>query len=161
MLKRHIKYVTFLGETVEEDHWFNLTERELSNLDLKNEGGFQGLIRRMIETTDTPQLIELFEQVVLASYGELSADGKVFRKKDGELAKEFVDSAAYDALYMELIGDANELAEFINGIIPEKLRNQANSPEAQAKIEALKKEYHLDRAAATPKPTDHMPKTKK
>lgn len=152
MLKKHIKYTTFLGEEVEEDRYFHLTERELANLELKNEGGFEGLVRAMIETTDIPKLTALFEEIVLASYGELSADGKTFHKRNGELARDFVDSSAYDALYTELIGDANKLAEFINGIIPDKLQAKVNSPEAQQKIEELKKQYGI---------ADHMKKQNK
>lgn len=144
MYKEHIVYTDFDGNQQEEDDYFNLSKTELAQLELKSPGGFEGMVRRMIETTDVPKLTELFEKIVLESYGEKSADGKHFYKKGGELAKEFVDSAAYDALYTKLITDTNALIAFINGIVPNDLREQANSPEAQKKIEELKKEYHVN-----------------
>lgn len=143
MHKEHIVYTDFDGHQQEEDDYFNLSKTELAQLELKSPGGFEGMIRRMIETTDVPKLTELFNQIVLASYGEKSADGKHFYKKGGELAKEFVDSAAYDALYTKLISDTDALIAFVNGIIPNDLVEQANSPEAQEKIEELKKQYGI------------------
>lgn len=144
MIKKTIKYTDYNGTERTEDFWFNLNTRELANLELKSEGGFEGMIRQMMATTDIPKLTDLFEKIVLASYGEISPDGKRFIKKDGELAKEFVETEAYVQLYLELISDANKLSAFINGIVPKNIAQNMNSDEAKKKIEELKKEYHIE-----------------
>lgn len=144
MIKKTITFEDFDGNTRTEDHWFHLTEAELSELELENYGGFNGLIRRMIETTDTPELTKLFKQLVLKSYGVKSADGGAFVKRGGELAKEFVDTAAFNALWTELIADPDKLNAFFVGILPKKLQANINSPEVKAKIDNLKQEYHLN-----------------
>lgn len=143
MLKKTISYTDYLGNDRTEDFYFNLSERELANLELKNYGGFEGLIRQMAATTDVPKLTELFEKLVLMSYGEIAPDGRRFIKQNGKLAEEFMETEAYTKLYMELITDPDKLAAFIRGVIPKDLAKDMDSPDVQNKLEDLKKEYHL------------------
>lgn len=141
MLKKTITYTDYDGNKRTEDFYFNLNKRELANMELKTYGGFEGLIRQIANTTDVPKLTELFEKIVLESYGEKSPDGRRFIKEEGKLAKEFVETEAYSELYMELISDPDKLAAFVNGIIPADLAEQMNSPETQKKIEEFKAEH--------------------
>lgn len=145
MFKKRIEYVDFDGNKRSEDYYFNLSASELARMSLQMPGGFEGYVRKMIETTDVPELTKLFERLVLMSYGEKSPDGKRFIKGDNNaLAKEFRESAAYDKLYMELINDPDKLSEFINKIVPEDLVEKSKSPEVQNKITEMKKEYGLE-----------------
>lgn len=144
MLKKKIKYTDYNGVERTEDFYFNLSEAELAKMELHQEGGFENYINRMITTTDTVGLTKLLEDIVLMAYGEKSPDGKRFIKKNGELAKEFMETEAYSKLYIELFSDTNKMLEFINGIVPQTVRDKANSPEVQEKVTEFKKEYAGD-----------------
>ncbi len=144
MLKKTITYTDYLGNERTEDFYFNLSTRELANLELKNYGGFEGLIRQMIATTDLPKLTELFEKIILMSYGEIAPDGRRFIKEGGKLAEEFMETEAYTQLYMELISNPDKLSAFVSGIVPKDLAQSMETPEAKQKLEALREEFHLN-----------------
>ena len=84
------------------------------------------MLRRIIESKDTPEIIKIFEDIVLKSYGEKSADGRQFIK-DEEKTKAFMQTPAYDQLFLELIGDANKAAQFIVGIVPSEIAKKIGS----------------------------------
>lgn len=117
MLKRSIKYKDFNGNEVSEDFYFNLTLTELVEMEFSATEGLEDMIRRIIETENKPALIAEFKKMILAAYGIKSDDGKRFVKTD-ELREDFKQTAAYDALFMELVTDANAAATFVGAIIP-------------------------------------------
>ena len=55
------------------------------------------------------------------SYGIKSSDGQYFEKSE-EILKRFKSSPAYSELFMELATDDNGAAAFINGVIPNDLK---------------------------------------
>lgn len=129
MLKKTVTYENFNGATVTEDLYFNLTKSELTNLQLSKEGGFDAYIQRIVDAKDTPELAKAFRDIILMSYGEKSADGKRFIKlaSDGhKISDDFSQSAAFDALYMELITDDKAAAAFINGVVPQNVEKPNN-----------------------------------
>ena len=92
-----------------------------TELQLSKTGGFDAYLKRIVDTQDIPTLAQEFKDIILMSYGEKSEDGKRFIKKaaDGHrLADDFVESAAYAALYTELFTDDGAAADFVNSIIP-------------------------------------------
>jgi hypothetical protein len=134
MFKRDVTYEDFDGEKVTETFYFNLTKSELVELEVGFEGGLKEAIERIIKTEDHKELIKEFKRIVLLSYGIKSPDGKRFMKSD-ELRTEFSQTAAYDALFMELATNENAAADFVNGIIPkdfakelEKAQQNGSSP---------------------------------
>ena len=74
-------------------------------------------------TQDLAELIALFKDIILRSYGVKSADGEEFQKSD-ELRTKFENTAAYQALFMELATSDEKGANFINGVVPANLRAQ-------------------------------------
>ena len=132
MLKKEISYVDFLGVERKETFYFNLTESELTEMELKVAGGFASYLKRITEAKSTPELIEVFKKIILDSYGEISEDGRRFNKSK-ELSEDFSHSAAYDALFMELSTDANAASEFINGIVPSRISKQLTEKELEVK----------------------------
>lgn len=63
------------------------------------------------------------------SYGERSeeGDGRAFIKYDSDgrrLSNKFKQTAAYDALFMELAMDADKFAKFVTAILPKDLQGQ-------------------------------------
>lgn len=118
MLKKTITYTDYNGVERKEDSYFNLTVTECREMDLSSEGGMVERINKIIDAKDVPALYNLFKGIILAAYGEKSADGKSFVKKNGELAQAFTETPAYDILMNELCTDAKAASEFVNGVIP-------------------------------------------
>lgn len=138
MYAKKIAYTDFNGEKREETFYFNLTEEEISSMELETEGGLRSIIERIIETKDKPELIRLFKKVILSSYGEKSNDGKYFRKEDsvrGKYSDDFKATEAYSVLFMELATQDNAAAEFINSILPAKAREELAKQQNVPKIE--------------------------
>ncbi len=124
MLQKTIKYKDYNGNERSKTFYFNLNKAELAEMQLTTKGGLDEMIQRIINTQDVPKLIEIFKDIILKSYGEKSADGEVFIKKDEnghKLADRFAQTEAYSELFMELSTDSTEAAAFINGIIPDDL----------------------------------------
>jgi hypothetical protein len=120
MLKRDITYENFNGESITETFYFNLTKTELIKLEVDKEGGLQATIQRIIESKDNKSLIEEFQSIILMSYGTKSDDGKRFIKSE-ELREQFSQTAAYDALFMELATSDDAAAVFIKGVVPKDI----------------------------------------
>lgn len=126
MLKKTIKYTDFNGVDREEDFYFNLTEAELAEMNLMTKGGLKGYLEAIINTQDTPAIAELFKTIINKAYGVKSPDGRKFTKSP-EILDDFIYTQAYSNLYMSLIADADAAANFVNGIIPKNIADQANA----------------------------------
>jgi hypothetical protein len=116
MLKRAIKYIDFDGKPREDILYFNLTEPEVVRLDVKFPGGLEEYINNLDEEVNPQDILSLFEEVIRASYGEKSDDGRYFVKDPGAVNL-FYQSAAYSALFVDLIKDADKAASFFNGLL--------------------------------------------
>lgn len=124
MLKKRIKYTDYNGEEREEDFYFNLTKAEIIELELSTTGGLKNMIEKITDSKDMPQLIALFKRLIKMSYGEKSPDGKRFIKSD-DLSDAFTQTEAYSELFMELATDDTAASDFVNGILPPDLAQEA------------------------------------
>ena len=129
MVVKKIKYTDFNGVEREEEFMFNLTEAEITEMELTTDGGLTDSIKKIVSAQNTPEIIKTFKMLLLKSYGEKSADGRRFIKSD-ELSKEFTQTNAYSQLFMELAYDDNAAIAFINGIIPESMRERVDASRA-------------------------------
>lgn len=126
MLKHTLKYKDFNGKEEVGDFYFNLSKSELVEHTGGEEGGedLETIIRRITKTSNMGALLREFRKIVLKSIGKRSADGSRFVKSQ-EIASDFVDSNAYEALFEELVLDdptGGKLADFIIGILPSEMR---------------------------------------
>lgn len=117
MLKKTIKYTDYNGVERIEDFYFNLTQAELTEMELTTSGGYAEKLDKIVKAQDTPTIIKVFKELILTSYGEKSDDGKRF-VKNKELSDNFTQTEAYSTLFMELASNADAAGEFVNGIIP-------------------------------------------
>ena len=129
MVVERIKYTDFNGLDREEEFMFNLTEAEITEMELTTDGGLSDSIKKIIAAQDTPQIIKVFKMLLLKSYGEKSADGRRFVKSD-KLSEEFAQTNAYSQLFMKLATDDKAAVAFINGIMPDSMQEKAagNNP---------------------------------
>jgi hypothetical protein len=124
MLKKTITYTDFNGDEVSEDFFFHLSKAELVELELSYEGGLTEQIRRIAAAEDGKAIIAEFKKIILGSYGQRSPDGRRFIKNQ-TLRDEFESTEAYSTLFMELVTDADKAAEFVQGVIPKDLAEEA------------------------------------
>ena len=116
MLKKVVKYTDFNGEVQSEDLYFNLTEPEVVRLDVQFEGGLVTYIENLNDEINPQDVLTLFEKIIKASFGEKSDDGKYF-VKNPETTNLFYQSAAYSAIFVELVQDADKAASFFNSLL--------------------------------------------
>ena len=128
MIKKTITYTDFLGTERTEDFYFNLSKTELNDMQMSVDGGFAAQLDKMIKAVDNKEIYKAFRKIVLASYGELSADGKYHIKEDEhgfKLCNRFRQSPAYEVLMDEITKDESTIAEFCNGIMPREITEAA------------------------------------
>ena len=124
MVVEKIKYTDFNGLEREEEFMFNLTEAEITEMELTTDGGLSDSIKKIIAAQDTPQIIKVFKMLLLKSYGEKSADGRRFVKSE-ELSEEFSQTNAYSQSFMKLATDDKAAVAFINSIMPDSMQEKA------------------------------------
>jgi hypothetical protein len=124
LLKKTITYTNFNDEEVSEDHYFHLSKAELVELEMSYEGGMSEWLKRIIDAEDGKTIIAEFKKIILDSYGVRSPDGKRFIKND-EVRDAFLSTEAYSTLFMELVTETDKAVEFINGIVPSGLADEA------------------------------------
>jgi hypothetical protein len=124
VLKKTVTYTDFNGEEVKEDFFFHLSKAELVELEMSHEGGLSSAMERIIETDDRAAIVAEFKKIILLSYGKKSADGKRFIK-NATLREGFESTAAYSALFIELVTNTDSAVEFMNGVIPADMAEEA------------------------------------
>lgn len=134
MYKKMITYTDFSGVERTEEYCFHLSKAELIKMELMTKGTFTDMLQRIINAKDTPDIIHEISELLLASYGVRSEDGRFFRKSP-EIRADFENSEPYSVMFMLLLSNDDEAANFINGIMPEDVAKSA-----AVDIEALRKQ---------------------
>lgn len=117
MVTKSITYTDFLGTERTEEFQFHLSESEIMDLQITTDGGIDKVIEKIINSKDTPGLVSLFKELILVSYGRITQDGRQFEKSE-ELKKAFSQSAAFNKMYVDMLTDDEDAADFVKAIIP-------------------------------------------
>ena len=96
-------------------------------------------LQKMIESQDSPEVVRIFEEFILRSYGEISADGKYFRKSD-EIRNDFLNSQAYNHIFVELTTTTDAMTAFVNGIMPKITEKRRKEIEKEMQEQKEKQE---------------------
>lgn len=136
MLKKTVTYTDFNGDEVSEDLFFHLSKAELVELELSREDGLSESLRRIVEAEDGKAIIAEFKSIILGSYGKRSPDGKRFIKNQ-QLREEFESSEAYSVLFMELVTNTQSAIDFVNGIVPVGMVEEATKTLERANLTAV------------------------
>lgn len=138
MLKKTMTTVDFGGTERTEDYYFNLTKAEIMEMQLCTDGGFVETVKKIVEAKNQLELTHLFKKIIYASYGVLSPDGRKFVKNQ-QVLDDFMATQAYSDLYIELLsGDGKAAEDFVNGILPKDLTNEAaKAPVSQPGLAVL------------------------
>ena len=128
MYKKTITYTDYNDVEQTEDFYFNLNKAELMRIQLQNNGTLQAKLERLINTRETSEIAQIFQDIIDMSYGVKSDDGKRFIKNQ-EVLDAFKQTEAYSELYVELTTNTDAAVEFITGIIPAKIAEQLDKEE--------------------------------
>ena len=130
MYKKSITYDDYNGMSRTEDFYFHLSKAELAEMELSKVGGFNEYVQRIINADDREEIIRLFKDLILKSYGIKDETGKRFIKND-ELSTAFSQTEAYSELFIELLTDTDAAIEFVNNIVPQEIKQKAESAAKQ------------------------------
>lgn len=129
MLAKPITYKDPFTDTERtETFYFNFTEAEIAEQELAAEGTLKEQLEAIVAASRGREIIEAFKRIIFESYGVRTETGG-FRKSKA-LSEEFMSSAAYSALFMELLEDPNAALQFIEQIMPAARRGKSNQPKA-------------------------------
>lgn len=117
MIKKTMTFIDYDGNERTEDFWFNLNKAEVAKMELGTTGGIQKMIERLVQEQDSARIVEIFDQMICASYGKKSPDGKRFIKSQ-DLLDKFKQTEAYSDLFIELLGHPDMAAAFFNEVLP-------------------------------------------
>ena len=117
MLKKTITYTDYNGVERTEDFMFNLTKAEILEMQLAKDGGMDAAIKKIVDAKDAPEIMKVFKDLILKSYGIVSDDGRRFIKSK-EISDSFAQTEAFSMLFMELATDTDAASAFVNGIVP-------------------------------------------
>lgn len=155
MLKKDIQFEDHEGRTRVEAFYFNLTRSEIIEMavDERGNASIQEFLQKIIQAENNKQLIQEFKNFIMIAYGE--REGDFFRKSE-EISLKFTQHPAYDALFWELTTNDGKFAEFINGLIPKEVRDDAQEM-VNAQAEEIKSQILNGPAQPTETPDFKLP----
>ncbi len=116
MFKIPITYVGFDGKEKTRDFYFNLTKGEIAEIHLALPGGFDGFLDRLNDEPDVADIVNVFKQLILKSYGKRTAENKFIKSK--EISEEFAATDAYSELFLKFIDNEDDFVnKFLEGAI--------------------------------------------
>jgi hypothetical protein len=124
VLKKTITYKDFNDEEVSEDLFFHLSKAELVEMEVSHDGGLSAFLQKIVDSQNGKEIVTEFKNIVLSAYGKRSSDGKRF-VKNATIREEFESSEAYSTLFMELVTNTDSAIEFVNGIVPQDMTQEA------------------------------------
>lgn len=124
MITKTITYEDYNGNKRTEEHYFHMTKAEVAKMELSVKGGMAEMIKRIVNAQDGPEIMKVFEDLIIKSYGVKTLDGRGFDKNPAHV-EAFMQTEAYSILFMELIEDAEKAAAFFTGILPSDLQEEA------------------------------------
>lgn len=127
-----LKFHTFTGAEATETLRFNLTEDELRDLVRRNPMFDLNFLSYVSKEQDLNKMLDVVQELIVVSYGEMSDDGKYFRKSD-DRALDFLQSAAYEEFkrYLFKSEDGHEFLEFLTKVFPKNVADQMKKRAAE------------------------------
>lgn len=131
MIKKTISYVDFNGTERNDDYYFHLSIPEATRFAARfGEQGWEAGIKQIVDDGDLEEVLSLFEDIILTSYGQKSPDGRTFEKSK-EMKDKFSNSEAYAQLFEELVTSEDAMTQFVKGIgmsTAQQLASKATEP---------------------------------
>lgn len=124
MIKKEVEFTNYNGDTVKQSFYFDLSEAEVSELQVEHNGRLTEYLQKIVDAQDSKEIVRYFKKLMILAYGEKSQDGNYFIK-DEETKRHLIYSPAYSKIFMELATDDEAGAAFVQGILPPDLEKRA------------------------------------
>jgi hypothetical protein len=129
MITITVKYEDLNERVCTEDLYFHLYKHQAMDL-LNGEGGLKQQLTNLMTTEDGEVAYDAFKNLVQASYGAKTDDGRF--EKDDEATRRFMSGPAFDAL-IDLLESSEQVAlDFVTGIFPKGMLDEAKMEAAKA-----------------------------
>ena len=69
MLKKTITYTDYNDKERKEDFYFNLSQAELTEMELSATGGLAESIKKLIDAEDFQSIVKILKDIILKAYG--------------------------------------------------------------------------------------------
>lgn len=120
MINRTIAFKDLDGKDVEEEYYFSLNKAELAEWMITAPGGdLQAYLKQLQESRNGKEVFDALKNVLTMSVAKRVGNRLV---KNQDVVDEFMQTPAYEALFMELmVNNGAGLLEFVKGIVPEDM----------------------------------------
>lgn len=144
MIKKHIIYHDYDGDTREDDFYFSLNQVQFARINKLFPGGLEAYVEKITKDKNADEMFRVIDILVSEAYGERQGAAFIKVAPNGQkLSDFFVNTEAYDTLLTELLSDENSLINFLTGCLGQEA--QIRAKETMAKYKAKLEE------GATPK----------
>ena len=132
MQKHTITFKDLDGNPLTEDFYFHINKAELAKMQISKKGGVGEVFKQLTDANDSDQVLEVFDEVILMSYG-IRLDDNVTFDKENQVGQKFIQTDAYSELFLELFADVDKngkandgtaIVTFLKGIFPEDISAQ-------------------------------------
>jgi hypothetical protein len=113
------------NEEITDTYWFNLDPSEIATLKAAHKQDIAAYFRRIYNADTTEELVKFYRELI-----ELGVGLRVGNRldKSPEVRRDFVETGAYDALFMELIMSPDQGVGWINQMFPQDLIERYDTP---------------------------------
>ena len=137
MFTREFEYTDYRGNQKKASYTFSLEKDEMLLMELGNYGGLQHTMKTMMAKKRPDKILDLLQDIVLKSVGEISPDGSSFYKSE-QIREDFRQTKIFHDLLFEMMTDENALWNFIMQAIPAEVAAKM-AEEAPATVQGTDK----------------------
>lgn len=120
MFTREFEYTDYKGNKKKASYTFSLEKDEMLRMELGNYGGLEHTIKAMMAKKRPDKVLDMLENIVLSSVGEISPDGSSFYKNE-QIREDFRQTKVCHDLLFEMMSTEDGLMNFIMQAIPAEL----------------------------------------
>ncbi len=130
MIKKVVTCKDYDGNEYQQVCWFDLSQAELFEMDLEN-NGFVAKLKSISESQDPSSIVKTFKSILTKAYGVRPADNPRMFIKNDKVRDEFFQSPAYTALLTELLSSPDTIQAFFEGVVNTIPTNPVPAPAAK------------------------------
>jgi hypothetical protein len=119
MIKKDISYTDYDGNKREETYWFHLSKPELVAMTAEHKG-FEEYLKELAAAQNYSEMMTVYRNMIARSVGQRSEDGRRFVRTEA-ITEDFMQSAAFEQLFMDLMSNADAATAFARGLLPADL----------------------------------------
>lgn len=148
MFSDTVTYEDFNGNKCSEMLYFNISQTESLKFLTSVEGGYDAYLQKILDEFNSmsedddrqkvqavTKVLDVYEDIILAGYGEKSEDGKRFMKSP-EITNNFKCSAAYEAFLLKFLEDPEYGVKFVVAVLPNNTGMSGDEIVSSAKQDA-------------------------